>query len=85
MATYVKLPGWGAAGCGIWGTVVILLSLVVPEAIVFRAEASERRRFLQELSSAERRGAPGAARSSKTLAWASHSVTAADCSLKAHA
>ena len=85
MATYASLPGWGSASCGLWATVVIVLSLIVPEAIVFRAEASERRRFLQDISSSELRGVPGASRGSKTVARASHSVSAADCSVKAHA
>ena len=85
VATYANVPGWDAASCGLWGTAVILLSLVVPEAIVFRAEASERRRFLQELSAAELRAAPAAPCASKALAWASHGVAAAACSLDAHA
>ena len=51
VAAYSGLPGWDATTCAVWGVVVILVGLVVPEVIVFRAEQSERRRFLYELSS----------------------------------
>ena len=51
VAVYGALPGWDATTCAVWGVVVILFGLVVPEVLVFRAERSERRRFLCELSS----------------------------------
>lgn len=52
VAAYGGLPGWDPTTCAAWGVVVIFVGLVVPEAVVFRAEQSERRRFLYELPSA---------------------------------
>ena len=52
VAVYGALPGWDATTCAVWGVIVILIGLVVPEVVVFRAEQSERRRFLCELSTA---------------------------------
>ncbi len=63
VAAYGALPGWDATTCAVWGVVVILFGLVVPEALVFRAEQSERRRFLCELSHAR---APRASASCKS-------------------